>query len=78
MDGWEGGRGDVIFDMIKDMKKRGCPIHGVGFQLHQDINFLERTNTIGKNLRRYDKIGIKVHFTEVDKSLVYSFRLPVS
>jgi endo-1,4-beta-xylanase len=66
MDGWEGGRGDVIFDMIKDMKKRGCPIHGVGFQLHQDINFLDRTNTIGKNLRRYDKIGIKVHFTEVD------------
>ena len=66
MDGWYGGRGNSIFKMIKDMKNRGCPIHGVGFQLHEDIDFEQHIGTIADNLRRYDDIGIKVHFTEVD------------
>ena len=66
MDGWYGGRGNVIFNMIKDMKNRGCPIHGVGFQLHVDINYTDHTSSIGVNLKRYDEIGIKVHLTEVD------------
>lgn len=29
--GWYGGRGDAVYNMIKDLKQRGCPIHGVGF-----------------------------------------------
>jgi len=66
MDGWYGGRGNSIYNMVKDMKKRGCPIHGVGFQLHEDIDFAQHTSTIAANLKRYDDLGIKVHFTEVD------------
>lgn len=67
MDGeWYGGRGDAIYNMIKDMKQRGCPIHGVGFQLHEDVDFGKKIPLIAKNLERYDKIGIKVHFTEID------------
>ena len=60
------GRADAIFNMIKDLKARGCPIHGVGFQLHENIDFESMIYSIGDNLKRYDKIGIKVHFTEVD------------
>lgn len=52
--------------MIKDMKQRGCPIHGVGFQLHENIDFGDKTYHIGENLDRYKQLGIKVHFTEVD------------
>ena len=52
--------------MIKDLKARGCPIHGVGFQLHENIDFESMVPSIADNLKRYDDIGIKVHFTEVD------------
>ena len=63
---WYKGRGDAVFNLIKDLKARGCPIHGVGFQLHEYIDFEPMIYSIGENLKRYDNIGIKVHFTEVD------------
>jgi len=66
--GWYGGRGDAIYNMIKNLKNKGCPIHGVGFQLHENIDFGPKTYKIGENLDRYHKMGIKVHFTELDVS----------
>ena len=66
MDGWYGGRGDSIFKMVKSLKDRGCPIHGVGFQLHENVDFEQHLGTISQNFQRYEAIGIKVHMTEID------------
>ena len=64
--GWYGGRSDAAYNLIKDLKNRGCPIHGVGFQLHVDIDYDSKWRDIAQNLKRYDELGIKVHFTELD------------
>jgi len=29
--GWYQAKADKVFNFIKDLKDRGCPIHGVGF-----------------------------------------------
>lgn len=64
--GWYGGRADAVYNLVKDLKDRGCPIHGVGFQLHVDVDFDSKIPFISQNLKRYDELGIKVHFTEID------------
>lgn len=53
--------------MIKNLTARGCPIDGVGFQSHIDINYDdENYDSIRQNIQRYAEIGVKVHFTEID------------
>ena len=56
--------------MVKAMKERGeeeCPIDGVGFQNHIDINFeVANFEGIRQNIKRYADIGIEVQFTETD------------
>lgn len=60
-------KSDKVFNLVKDLKDRGCPIDGVGFQSHVDITYTgENFVSIRQNIRRYADIGIKVHFTEVD------------
>lgn len=59
-------KSDKVFQFVKDLKDRGCGIDGVGFQGHVDIDYEEENyNSIRKNMQRYNKIGIKVHFTEI-------------
>lgn len=62
-------KSDNIYEMIKNMTERGkeCPIDGVGFQNHIDINYDEANfESIRENIQRYAKLGIEVHFTETD------------
>merc|ERR1712054_686390 len=49
------------------MTERGCPIHGIGFQNHLDIEYSdENFDAIRANIKRYHDLGIIVHFTESD------------
>lgn len=60
-------KSNKVYNLIKDLKQRGCPIDGVGFQSHIDINYDdEHYDSIRKNIQRYAKLGLKVHFTEID------------
>jgi len=36
--------------MIADLKARGCPIDGVGFQIHEDIDFNSRVPNVVTNM----------------------------
>ena len=64
--GYWSKKADAVFNLIKDLKERNCPIHGVGFQLHQDVDFAPHVAGVASNVKRYNDIGIKVHFTEID------------
>lgn len=60
-------KSDRVFNYIKDLKQRGCPIDGVGFQTHIDIEYAdENYESIRQNIKRYAEIDVDVHFTEVD------------
>lgn len=66
MTGWGQKKSDAIFNLIKDMKARGCPIHGVGFQMHLDVTFDDASNEGFKaNLKRYEELNVDVHITEL-------------
>ena len=65
-----GFKSDRMFNMVKDMRQRGIPIDGVGFQFHIDINYFDMLS-VKKNLERYDEIGVEVHITELDVGCQY-------
>jgi endo-1,4-beta-xylanase len=68
-----GGEGlnrksDAIYAMVKDFKRRGVPIAGVGLQMHISQPDLD-TAAIAANIARLTALGVQVHITELDVSL---------
>jgi len=70
MQGDYKAKSDKVFNMIKSMKQRGeneCPIDGVGFQNHININYDEANyESIRENIQRYTDINVEVQFTETN------------
>ena len=63
-----GLKSDAIYAMVQDFRKRGVPIHGVGFQMHIG-NLHPDIVSISANLGRFTALGVEVHITEMDVSL---------
>jgi len=59
-------KSDQVYKLVKDLTDRGCNIHGVGFQLHVDIDYSAAIPGVVENMKRYEAIGIDVHMTEID------------
>jgi endo-1,4-beta-xylanase len=56
---------DAIYAMVKDFRRRGVPIDGVGLQMHiLDLN--PDIESIAKNIARFGKLGVQVQLTEMD------------
>jgi len=61
-------KSDAIYAMVKDFKRRGVPIDGVGLQMHIfDLN--PDIAGIGANIARFTALDVEVHFTELDVAL---------
>jgi endo-1,4-beta-xylanase len=61
-------KSDAIYAMVKDFKRRGVPIDGVGLQLH--IAMLDPDiAAIAANIARLTALGVRVHITELDVSV---------
>ncbi len=62
------------FNLIRDMKDSGTPVHGIGFQMHLNAykNFYPETDLsplmdgLYKNIKKYQDLGVDVHITEFD------------
>lgn len=61
-------KSDAIYAMVKDFRKRGVPIDGVGLQMHLN-NLHPDVASISDNIARLTALGIQVHVTELDVSL---------
>jgi endo-1,4-beta-xylanase len=61
-------KSDAIYDMVKDFKKHGVPIDGVGFQFHVSLKFDDpaKLESAARNLERFAKLGLELHITELD------------
>ena len=58
----------AIYAMLKDFKRRGVPIDGVGLQMHiSNLDF--DVDAVAANIERLTKLGLQVHITELDVSL---------
>ncbi|MBA4494547.1 endo-1,4-beta-xylanase [Paenactinomyces guangxiensis] len=60
-----GPKSDAMYKLVKDLKERGVPIDGVGFQSHLGIQYGFPEN-MQQNLQRFTDLGLKVSLTEVD------------
>jgi endo-1,4-beta-xylanase len=68
-------KSDAIYTMIKDFKRRGVPIDGVGLQMHiptLDADIPAIVAGISANIARLTALGVQVHITELDVSLPVS------
>jgi endo-1,4-beta-xylanase len=63
-----GRKSDAIYALVKDFKRRGVPIDGVGLQMHIP-GLAADFAAIAANLARLTALGIQVHITELDVSL---------
>ena len=59
---------DKIYKMVKDLKAKGVPIHGVGLQGHWSI-FEPTEQVLTETLEKFKGLGLQVQITELDISV---------
>lgn len=64
-----GPKSDAIYQMLKLLRERGVPVHGVGLQMHVDIANPPDPAAVAANVRRLAALGLEVQITEMDVSL---------
>jgi endo-1,4-beta-xylanase len=65
-------KSDAIYAMVKEFKRRGVPIDGVGLQMHVptlDADMPAVAADISSNIARLTALGVQVQITELDVSL---------
>ncbi|HEX8922567.1 MAG TPA: endo-1,4-beta-xylanase [Pyrinomonadaceae bacterium] len=62
-------KSDAVYEMVKDFKRRGVPIDGVGIQAHIFNLDMKELSSISANIRRLVALGLEVHITEMDVAL---------
>jgi len=61
-------KSDAIYAMVREFKRQGIPIDGVGLQMHIE-GTLPDIASISANIARFTALGLQVHITELDVSL---------
>jgi endo-1,4-beta-xylanase len=61
-------KSDAVFSMVRDFRRRGVPIDGVGLQMHIP-NLYADVASISANIKRLTGLGVQVHITEMDVAL---------
>ncbi|WP_052737673.1 endo-1,4-beta-xylanase [Bacillus sp. SA1-12] len=59
----------AIYEHINNIKSKGVPVHGVGFQMHTTINNEYDFKSTQENMKRLAKSNLQVHITELDIKL---------
>jgi len=61
-----GGKSDRIYQLVKELKDSGVPIHGVGLQAHFDGASYPSQADITWNMQRLAELGLLVNVSELD------------
>ncbi len=59
-------KSDEVYALVKDLKAKGVPITGVGFQAHIDAGFDVVHEHVLENYQRFRDLGLEVQITELD------------
>jgi len=59
-------KSDAVYNLLKGMKQRGIPVHGVGLQCHFKSQYSVSIADISRNIQRLTDLGLEVHITEFD------------
>jgi endo-1,4-beta-xylanase len=58
-------KSDAYYALVKRLRAQGVPVQGYGMQGHLALQYSLPT-TVPANVQRFDKLGVKTAFTEVD------------
>jgi endo-1,4-beta-xylanase len=64
--GAKSAKAQAVLDLVKDFKKRGIPIDGVGFQTHSSGEYPGTGPAIKDMMTKLGALGVKVEVTELD------------
>jgi endo-1,4-beta-xylanase len=72
--GAEGGgrKSDALYEMVRELRRRGVPVGGVGFESHFSLDGVPPS--FRANMQRFAQLGLQVAVTEADVRV----RLPAS
>jgi endo-1,4-beta-xylanase len=56
---------EKIFRLVKTLKDKGIPIHGVGLQAHWSIHDLTE-GQVDSTITKFEELGLKIQLTELD------------
>lgn len=59
---------EKIYALVKSLKEKGVPIHGIGLQAHWNLEH-PSLEDIRQAIERYASLGMKLHITELDVSV---------
>lgn len=59
---------EKIYDLVKSLKEKDVPIHGIGLQAHWNLEF-PTLDHIRQAIERYASLGLMLHITEMDVSV---------
>ncbi|MFC4504678.1 MULTISPECIES: endo-1,4-beta-xylanase [Streptomyces] len=60
-----GPKSDAYYDLARQLKAQGVPLHGIGLQAHLALQYGYPT-TLEENLRRFARLRLDTALTEVD------------
>ncbi len=66
--GGEGlnAKSDAIYRLAKSLVENNVPIHGVGLQVHVQVNSPTNSQEVAENMSRLADLGLDVQITEMD------------
>jgi len=59
-------KSDAVYRLLADLKTRGVPIDGIGFQFHYAAQAAPSADAIAANFARFAALGLKIQITEAD------------
>lgn len=59
-------KSDAVYRTVAALLKQGIPIHGIGLQGHMLASAPPDYASVAENIRRFNRLGLDVQFTEVD------------
>jgi endo-1,4-beta-xylanase len=62
-------KSDAVYNMVKDLRRQGVPIHGVGVQGHLGVQF-GFPGDVEENLSRFAALGLETAVTEADVRMI--------
>ena len=67
--GMKNPKSDALYALVKELKAKGIPIDGVGFQFHLDSGERLDFQNIETNIKRFIDLGLEIQFTEIDVAI---------
>lgn len=62
-------KAEFVAEFVRDFKKRGVPIHGVGMQCHEGMDY-SKIEELEASILLFAKAGVRVHITELDVDIL--------